>query len=57
MKSYEDVIAYVAEAFLLPLKREEIEDNEIITILAFVYNKDELRILKDVKDYFRRRDA
>lgn len=56
MQTYETALTYACEAYFIPDIPKEECCNDFVTFMAFIYEKDELRILKDIKEYFKHRD-
>jgi hypothetical protein len=54
-RKYEGIIAFVSEWHFLGLRDEEIDNDNIVTLLATIYNKDELRVIHDIKKYLKKR--
>jgi hypothetical protein len=53
MESYETAIRFISETYFmgnLPM-----EDSDVVSLIAFIYKKDELRVIKDINDYIRKR--
>lgn len=56
MRDYQTTLAYACEVyFMRDIPKEEF-DSDFVTFISFIYEKDELRVLKDIKDYFKNRD-
>ena len=56
MKTYKTAITYACETYFMAEIPKEEGESDMVTFISFLYEKDELRVLKDIKDYFRHRD-
>lgn len=54
MRNYIQAIIYISEADFFLKKTPE--ESDVVALIAFLYGKDELRVIHDVKEYLKNRD-
>jgi hypothetical protein len=52
---YETAIAYISRCYFIKERPEEGE-NDILTLIAFLYEKDELRVIADINNFWKKEE-